>query len=151
MIIEINSEAEMDAFGVKIGNLLVRGEVVELVGDVGAGKTTLTKGIARGIGVDEDVQSPSFTVSRIYEAGQGICLAHYDFYRLHDAGIMAADLEEAMSDLHTITVIEWANIVAHVLPAERLTITMTSPSETVRRLEVDVTGSKNRQLLEAFA
>lgn len=150
MILEVNSESEMNAFGVKIGNLVDGGDIVELVGDVGAGKTTLTKAIAVGLGVDEDVQSPSFTISRIYEASGGRRLAHYDFYRLHDAGIMAADLDEAIRDEQTITVVEWANIVQDVLPAERLTIAITSLSETVRRLELRATGDRPRRLLEGL-
>ena len=76
MVIEVNSEAEMKAFGMNLGTLLRGGEVLELIGDVGAGKTTLAKGIAQGIGVTEDVQSPSFTISRVYETNHGLRLAH---------------------------------------------------------------------------
>jgi tRNA threonylcarbamoyladenosine biosynthesis protein TsaE len=92
MTIEVKSASEMKLFGEKIGSFLRGGETIELVGDVGAGKTTLTKGIALGMGVDEDVQSPSFTISRLYTTPGGISLAHYDFYRLSDAGIMGDEL-----------------------------------------------------------
>ena len=126
----------MKMFGEQLGSLLKGGEVIELVGDVGAGKTTLTKGIAAGFGVPEDIQSPSFTISRSYDAPGGLRLAHYDFYRLSDAGIMTNELQETLSDKRTVTIIEWATIVDGVLPHDRLTIQITSPTESSRRLEL---------------
>ncbi len=137
MTIQIESAVAMQAFGEKLGRSFVGGEVVELVGDVGAGKTTLTKGIGLGLGINEDIQSPSFTISRVYSARDGLELAHYDFYRLHDTGIMAHDLAESISDSRVVTVIEWAAIAENVLPAKRLQIRFTSPSETERLLEVN--------------
>src|SRR5664279_3416586 len=121
----VNSEESMKAFGAKLGRFLTGGEVIDLTGDVGAGKTTLTKGIAVGLGVDEDVQSPSFTISRVYEARDNLRLAHYDFYRLHSAGIMHDELAETMADQAAITVIEWSDIVKGVLPADHLSIHIT--------------------------
>ena len=132
----IPSLEAMLAFGELIGARLRGGVVIELIGDIGAGKTTLTKGIAKGLGVDEDVQSPSFTISRLYEARDGLRLAHYDFYRLHDPGILAAELSEAMSDPQTIVVVEWADVVEQVLPDDRVTIRISSPTETSRQLDI---------------
>jgi len=137
----------MKAFGVKLGALLVGGELIELIGDVGAGKTTLTKGIAQGLGVDEDVQSPSFTISRVYETPKGIQLAHYDFYRLQDAGIMADELHETIHGSDTVTIIEWAAIVEGVLPTDRLTVHITSTSEHGRTLHLLAAGEKSQKLL----
>lgn len=148
MIIEIKSEKAMKLFGKTLGTLLKGGEVIELVGDVGAGKTTLTKGIAEGLGVDEDVQSPSFTISRVYKAARGLCFNHYDFYRLRDAGIMANDLHEAMGDAQAVTVIEWAAIVEGVLPTGRLTIEITSSGELSRTLRISSLGEKNELLMK---
>jgi tRNA threonylcarbamoyladenosine biosynthesis protein TsaE len=133
-VIEIENEQAMRSLGEKLGLLLGGGEVIELVGDVGAGKTTFVKGLARGLLIDEDVQSPSFTISRVYEARDDLELAHYDFYRLSDAGIMANELTETTQDPHSITVIEWADIVEGVLPEHRLRITFTAPTETTRTL-----------------
>src|SRR5665647_571424 len=96
--IEVTSEQEMRTLGEKLGLLLKGGEVIELVGDVGAGKTTFVKGLAHGLAIDEDVQSPSFTISRVYDARDDLQLAHYDFYRLNDAGIMANELTETTQD-----------------------------------------------------
>lgn len=141
----------MKAFGAKLGAVLEGGEIIELVGDVGAGKTTLTKGIAMGLGINEDVQSPSFTISRVYEARGGLQLAHYDFYRLGDAGIMAAELGETLSDPQAVTIIEWAEIVGGVLPDDRLEVHITSPSETSRRVSLSAGGEKSKKLLEKLA
>ena len=136
MKIILKSEAETGAWGTQLGQVLTVGIVIELVGDVGAGKTTLTKGIALGLGVDEDVQSPSFTISRVYDARDGLQLAHYDFYRLSDAGIMADELRDVVQDPTVVTVIEWADIVEGVLPEHRLRILAVATSEHVRELTV---------------
>lgn len=132
----LKSEAETRNWGEQLGRVLSSGVVIELVGDVGAGKTTLTKGIAAGLDVDEDVQSPSFTISRVYDARDGLQLAHYDFYRLHDAGIMADELRDVVRDPTVVTVIEWADIVDGVLPLERIQIRAMATSETERELEI---------------
>jgi tRNA threonylcarbamoyladenosine biosynthesis protein TsaE len=132
---DVKSEVEMKALGARLGALLRGGESIELSGDVGAGKTTFVKGLAVGLAIDEDVQSPSFTVSRVYDARDGLQLAHYDFYRLQDAGIMANELDEVIRDDSVVTVVEWADIVEGVLPAERLRVQFTSPSEGDRTLE----------------
>ncbi len=110
------------AFGELLGRHLQGGEVFELVGDVGSGKTTFVKGLAKGLGVNDDVQSPSFTISRTYTARDGLELHHYDFYRLPDPGIMAYDLAESTQDSRVVTVIEWAETVADVLPDTRSTL-----------------------------
>ena len=141
MIQEVKSEAETRAFGELIGSRLKGGELIVLVGDVGAGKTTFTKGLAKGLLIDEDIQSPSFTISRNYEARDGIVLAHYDFYRLNDAGIMANELHESIHDPAMVTIIEWADIVEGVLSEDRMTIVFEPKSENERTLTV--TGAKD--------
>ena len=136
MIIEVNSEKETKELATRIASHLKGGEVFELVGDVGAGKTTFVKGLAKGLEVDDDIQSPSFTISRLYDARDDLQLVHYDFYRLTDAGIMADELNEMVHDDKMITVIEWADIVEGVLPESRYTIRFESPSETTRLITV---------------
>lgn len=153
MIIEVHAEHEMKTFGATLGALLKGGEVIELVGDVGAGKTTLTKGIASGMEIDEDIQSPSFTISRVYDTPKGLHLSHYDFYRLQDAGIMASELHETVNDPATVTIIEWAEIIAGVLPEDRLTVTIknSADDEHARIVELIAGGVKSSQLLKEFA
>ena len=111
----LNSEAEMISFGEQIGHSLSIPCVIELIGDVGTGKTTITKGIAKGLGVSEEITSPSFTISKRYEFKNGT-LVHYDFYRLSDPGIMSEDLVENLNDEKTVTIIEWGNSVSDILP-----------------------------------
>ena len=106
-------------FGEKIGRMISVPSVIELVGDVGTGKTTITKGIARGLRITDEVTSPSFTISKRYNFKDGE-LVHYDFYRLADPGIMCEDLIESINDSKTITIVEWADSVVDLLPEKHL-------------------------------
>lgn len=151
MIIEVKSEAEMKALGGRLGALLRGGEVIEMVGDVGAGKTTLTKGIASGMDIDEDIQSPSFTINRVYHTPHNLFLAHYDFYRLHDPGIMAEELSETIDDPKVVTIIEWAEIVTGVLPNDRLTVRIEATGECIRRVTLHAGGEVSKRLMGGLA
>lgn len=144
----ISSEAIMRQFGERLGQQVTGGQVLELVGDVGAGKTTLVRGIALGMGVDETVQSPSFTINRVYDGTNGRRLVHYDFYRLQDPGIMANELAEAVADKDNVIIIEWGDVIEQILPTDRLTIRITSPSETTREIEIISGGEVSNELLE---
>ncbi len=132
----------MMQFGARIGALLRGGDVLELIGDVGAGKTTFVKGVAHGLAVDEDIQSPSFTISRTYDARDGLRLVHYDFYRLDAAGVMASDVYETTRDNTTVTVVEWADITTDVLPADRLTLQFIPTSDTGREVTLRPFGDR---------
>lgn len=132
---EINSTEEMIDFGREIGSSLEGGSVLELVGDVGAGKTTFTKGLALGLGILETVQSPTFTISRVYE-GDNLTLSHYDFYRLNDYGIMKMELAENLSNPQNITVAEWAGELADILPEKHLRLIFESISEDKRLVKI---------------
>lgn len=144
----VNSLDEMLALGQRIGAAATGGEMIELVGDVGAGKTTFTKGLALGLGIHDAVQSPTFTISREYESERGLRLVHYDFYRLDDAGIMADELTEVLADAHAIVVIEWSQTVAHVLPSDRLivSIELLAHDELARSVELRAGGDVSRRL-----
>lgn len=150
MEFSITSVKNMQDFGVRFGALLRGGEVIELIGDVGAGKTTLTKAIALGMGIVDDVQSPTFTISRVYQSPRGISLAHYDFFRLSDPGIMSMELAESTADASNVTIIEWAEIVAGVLPQDRLSITITTPTEESRVLTISAGGMVSQAIIEAL-
>lgn len=144
---KILSEKTMLEFGHKLGNLLSGGETIELIGDVGAGKTTLVKGLARGLSVDDTVQSPSFTISRIYDGRGGLVLAHYDFYRLQDAGIMRRELAERLLDKRNVVVVEWSENVGDILPIDRLSIRIKLLDEKTRILQISSSGEKSAKLL----
>ncbi|MBC7746511.1 tRNA (adenosine(37)-N6)-threonylcarbamoyltransferase complex ATPase subunit type 1 TsaE [Pedobacter sp.] len=118
----MHTSDDMVALGERLGALFRGGECLELVGDVGAGKTTLTKGIGRGLIADDAIQSPSFTISRVYAARNGLSLHHYDFYRLHEPGVMSYELAESLIDPIVVTVIEWAETVVDILPEQHVRI-----------------------------
>jgi len=127
------NEDELAVWGRGLGASFRGGECLELIGDVGAGKTTLTKAVAVGMGVDEDVQSPTFTLSRIYDTPT-LSLHHYDFYRLSEAGVMSYELAESLADPKAVTVIEWAETVASVLPDERIIIRLAYTPDGMARV-----------------
>ena len=151
MVLKLDTINETQKLGISLGAQLRGGEVFELVGDIGAGKTTLTKSIAKGMGIDEDVQSPTFTLSRTYDAPSGLKLAHYDFYRISDAGILAAELAEASERDDTVTIVEWAGIVDGVLPSDRIVLTIRPTSEDARNIELVSTGKKSQQFMERLS
>lgn len=151
MNITIQSEEAMKAFGERLGGLLRGGECIELIGDVGAGKTTLTKGIAAGLGITETIQSPTFTINRVYDTPAGLQLNHYDFYRLSDPGIMADELAETVATPSAIIVIEWGDVVGSILPDDHLRVTIESPQETERILTLEPSGPRATKLIEALA
>ncbi len=151
MQVVVFSDAEMRDFGARVGAFLSGGEVIELVGDIGAGKTTFTKGLAVGLEIDEDVQSPTFTINRTYSTTHGLTLSHYDFYRLNDAGILRAELSESVNDPNTITVIEWAEVVADVLPTDTLRILIRTQADDSRIIELVSGGRQSQKVMEQLA
>ena len=140
----------MQCLGESFGRLVCGGEVFELIGDVGAGKTTFTKGLARGLGVHETVQSPTFTISREYDGRDGLRLAHYDFYRLDNAGIMSDELSETVNDSKTVTVIEWADTVKAVVPPGRIAIyiTLDEADEQQRVVRVESSDPAMQKIIQ---
>ena len=136
----ITSPAKMEQLGRQLGAELKGGEVIELVGDIGAGKTTLTRGLAQGLGIKDNITSPSFTINCNYQSRNGLTLHHYDFYRLSDAGIIADELAETIHDHHAITVIEWGDSIKSVLPAEHITIKINHRADRGREVEVRKIG-----------
>ncbi|MBQ7040827.1 tRNA (adenosine(37)-N6)-threonylcarbamoyltransferase complex ATPase subunit type 1 TsaE [Candidatus Saccharibacteria bacterium] len=129
------TEEELIKIGEQIGAKIKAPVVLELIGDVGAGKTTLTKGIARGLKIDDEITSPSYTLSKRYK-NNNTELVHYDFYRLEDPGIMSEDLEESLSDENTITIIEWGNTVENILPENHPKITIKIRDDGSREVEI---------------
>lgn len=116
------ASAETEALGELLGKLLSPPAVLELYSDLGGGKTTFVRGLARGAGSKDTVTSPTFTLNQIYQAKVGVKISHHDFYRLSEAGIMADELAESLEDDKTITVVEWGDVVEDVLPEDRIRI-----------------------------
>lgn len=139
---KIKNEAELRTLARQIAGGLKGGEVIELIGDVGAGKTSFTKGLAAALGIKEAIQSPTFTISREYEYGDNQRLVHYDFYRLNQAGIMRDELAETIADPEALAVVEWADVAADVLPESRITIQISAVATDEQAREVKVSGVK---------
>jgi len=104
-----------------LGKNLKGDEVIELRSDLGGGKTTFVRGLAKGIGSKNNVTSPTFTLNRVYNS-KNLSIHHFDFYRLNDAGIMSDQLAESIGYQNIITIIEWPNVVFDVLPENRFSI-----------------------------
>ena len=112
----------MIKYGQEIAKSLKLPAVIELIGDVGTGKTTFTRGLAKALGVTEAVTSPSFTISKSYALPGGGELIHYDFYRLPEPGLMADDLSEKIAGNKNVIVIEWGDSISELLPKNHITI-----------------------------
>lgn len=134
---KIATVKDMHAFAATIAKGSIPGRVIELVGDVGAGKTTFMQGFVAALGADDEVQSPSFTISRTYDTKSGFRVMHYDFYRLTDAGILLHEVQEMLEDEKTIIAIEWASSVAMQLPTPRLRITLQPEEDEARTVVVE--------------
>ncbi len=132
-----------------MGQRLRGTEVIELVSDLGGGKTTFVRGLAKGLGSEDHVSSPTFKISNVYKAGN-LELHHFDFYRLSDPGVVAQELSEVIGQSETVVVIEWAQVVNDVLPEERLRVEMNTVGEVERQLKFSVPSSL-QYLMEGLA
>lgn len=115
MIIESNSEKETYELGRKIGADAKKGQVYTLVGDLGTGKTVFTKGLAEGLGIEEPVSSPTFTIVQVYEEGR-LPFYHFDVYRIGDVEEMEEIGYEDYVYGDGVSLIEWANLIDEILP-----------------------------------
>jgi len=117
-----NSPEETFAFGEGLGKTCQGGEVILLLGNLGAGKTCLTQGIAKGLGVKEKVNSPTFNIMKIYKIKTGV-LCHIDAYRLnsgHDLEMIGVD--DYLGKKDAVVVIEWAERVKEIWPKDKIKI-----------------------------
>ena len=130
------SENETKLVGQKIGELLKAHDLVEIIGDIGAGKTSFVKGLAKGLGISEILSSPTFTIFQSYQNQAGRHLYHYDFYRLDELGLMKYELAGALSDESGVTVLEWAGSVQDILPKKHITIQLLPICEKQRSIEI---------------
>ncbi|NMA94113.1 MAG: tRNA (adenosine(37)-N6)-threonylcarbamoyltransferase complex ATPase subunit type 1 TsaE [Clostridiales bacterium] len=118
---KLKNEKETEEFGRMLAAELEAGDVIALTGDLGAGKTTLAKAIAKGLGVEETLTSPTFTILQEYESGR-LPLYHFDVYRVHSEEEL---FEIGMEDYFYrsgVCLIEWADLIEDLLPENRRTI-----------------------------
>lgn len=138
-IIETNSAGETFELGKKIGQQAKAGDVYTLVGDLGVGKTVLTQGVAAGLGIEEPVNSPTFTIVQIYDDGR-LPFYHFDVYRIGDVEEMEEIGYEDYFYGGGVCLIEWANLIEEILPQECRRITIEKELEKgfeYRRITVE--------------
>ncbi len=115
MIIETNTAKETFEFGRSLGEAAKPGTVYTLIGDLGVGKTVLTQGLAKGLSIDEPINSPTFTIVQVYEEGR-LPLYHFDVYRIGDVEEMEEIGYEDYFYGEGVSLIEWANLIEEILP-----------------------------------
>ena len=121
--IETYSTGETFALGRQIGQQAEAGEIYTLIGDLGVGKTVLTQGVAAGLGIEEPVNSPTFTIVQIYEEGR-LPFYHFDVYRIGDVEEMEEVGYEDCFYGEGVCLIEWADLIEEILPREHRRITI---------------------------
>ena len=121
--IETNSPEETFALGRQIGEQAEPGEVYTLIGDLGVGKTVFTQGLAVGLGIQDAVNSPTFTIVQVYEDGR-IPFYHFDVYRIGDVEEMDEVGYEDYVYGEGVSLIEWANLIEEILPEHYRRITI---------------------------
>lgn len=135
--IRTSNSTETEQLGFDIGKKLHGGEVIELKSDLGGGKTTFTRGLTRGAGSQDHVSSPTFTVSKVYRA-PNFDIHHFDFYRLQEAGLMEHEIAELLDDTNVVVVVEWGQVIQHVLPAERISIEIDQVDTESRDIHITI-------------
>jgi len=140
MTIITYSEEETIHEGEKLGRKLRRGAVVALYGDLGAGKTAFTRGLAAGLGIGMNVSSPTFTIVNEYPGD--IPLFHFDMYRLDSEGELFDIGWDDYHDRGGVCVVEWSEKVPGAFPPEAVSVRFTNLGENSRKLVIDFKGEE---------
>ena len=144
MILESKSPEDTFQIGMRLGKLAEAGDVYTLTGDLGVGKTVFTKGFAKGLGIDESVNSPTFTILQIYEGGR-LPLYHFDVYRIGSVEEMEETGFEEYIMGDGVSLIEWADLIEEILPRKRTRVLIEKDLEKgfdYRRITVELTGEQ---------
>jgi tRNA threonylcarbamoyladenosine biosynthesis protein TsaE len=121
MILETNSSEETEAIGKKLGEAAKAGQIYTLDGELGVGKTILTKGFAKGLGISEAISSPTFTIIQEYEEGR-MPFYHFDVYRIGDVEEMEEIGYEEYFFGEGVCMIEWGSLIEEILPENTIRI-----------------------------
>ena len=141
----ISTSAEQTRkLGAVLADFLSEGSLLTLSGDLGAGKTTFTQGLAKGLGVEKNVTSPTFTLMKSYQGR--LPLYHIDAYRLEDT-IQDLGFDEYLEG-DGVCVVEWANFIEYVLPPEYLSISIEIDDDDNRIIRFTAEGEKYREVLD---
>lgn len=144
-----HSSLHTERLGERLGRAARAGDVLALWGELGAGKTVLTRGVATGLGIDaEEVTSPTFIILHEHASGR-LPLFHLDLYRLAQSDLGSTGWEEAL-DSGGVTVIEWPERAGDLLPPDRLDVRLEHIAESKRRVVLEATGPRSRELIEGI-
>ncbi len=148
--IELKSAQATFDFGKLLGKYLVAGDIVALIGDLGAGKTQLAKGLARGLGVPEEyyITSPTYTVINEYPGTTPFY--HFDLYRVEEGSDLEDIGYEEYFNGRGVAVIEWAEKMVHLLPEDRMEIHIVHLGESIRGMEVIGFGDHFEGIVDAL-
>ncbi|WPX09195.1 tRNA (adenosine(37)-N6)-threonylcarbamoyltransferase complex ATPase subunit type 1 TsaE [Anaerocellum danielii] len=135
---------ETVSIGYNIGRNLFKGAIVTLEGDLGSGKTVLTRGIAKAFGI-EDISSPTFTIFHVYEGKDGILVYHFDIYRIEETELEDIGYEEYFYG-DGIVIIEWADKLKRLRPKEYLKVEIQKIDEDVRKILITGVGEKYKSV-----
>ena len=138
-VITTRSREESEAFGEAFARALPVGSVVAMYGDLGAGKTVIARGFARGLGITEAVSSPTYTIVQEYDIpGSNRRFYHLDLYRIADEhAALGFGVDEFLSDPEAWTLLEWPIRIKGILPPEVITLTIEKISDTERKITLD--------------
>ena len=139
------SEKQTIAFAYKLAQLLQKGDILALCGELGSGKTTFVKGIAKGLKISKDINSPSFVILKVYKGR--VPLYHFDLYRLSSLKELEGIGFEEFIAGDAISVIEWADKIEHILPRNYLKIVIETKSPNSRFFECISFGLRNEILI----
>ena len=146
--IYLENEEKTREIGSKLGELLTPKSVICLIGDLGAGKTTMTQSLARALGVDDYITSPTFTIVNEYEGRMP--LYHFDVYRIGSSEEMYDIGFDEYIDGDGVCIIEWANLIEDILPDEYLYIEM-NYKETGREMILTPKGEKYEEIVKELS
>ncbi|MCQ2545118.1 MAG: tRNA (adenosine(37)-N6)-threonylcarbamoyltransferase complex ATPase subunit type 1 TsaE [Clostridia bacterium] len=133
----IKDQSETEQFGYELGQQVQPGTVIALIGDLGTGKTTLTKSIARGLGIDDVITSPTFNIVKEYRSGR-LPMFHFDVYRIGDVDEMFEIGYEEYFFGEGVCVVEWADIIEEIIPEDAMIIRISyGASEGERIYEIE--------------
>jgi tRNA threonylcarbamoyladenosine biosynthesis protein TsaE len=122
----------------KLARQLKGGEFIELVGDLGSGKTTFVKGLAKGLDSKDEVSSPSFVLRNTYDGR--LKLNHFDLYRLEEPGLIGHEIMDALDEKNSVTAVEWAGASEEVLPEKRIVVELTPVAADSRKIKISYRG-----------
>jgi tRNA threonylcarbamoyladenosine biosynthesis protein TsaE len=150
MEFEVYNVHNTTKLGIQLGKMLNSGDIICLTGDLGTGKTHITKGIAQGLGIYDNITSPTFTIVNEYESGR-LKLNHFDVYRVSDPDEIHAIGFDDYIFSDAVSIIEWANYIEEILPEDLLHIKITkdlNKGEDYRKIILTPYGERYNYIKE---